>query len=204
MDIKWIFFDIGSTLVDEEAAYNHRIKDMIVGTDLSFEKVTAKRLEFFKQGLDGNSEIIKHYGLAKTPWHTEDEMLYSDTENVLKCLKNNGYRLGVIANQMPGLADRLAVWGIENYFDIIVSSAELGVAKSEPEIFETALSIAKCSPVQAVMVGDRLDNDIVPAKQCGMKTVWCRNGLALAAPKEFGNGYADFIIDSISELMNIF
>ncbi len=204
MDIKWVFFDIGSTLVDEENAYNHRIKDMIVGTDLTFEEVSAKRTEFFKQGLDGNSEIIKYYGLTKTPWHTENERLYPDAENVLKYLKNSGYRLGIIANQKPGLADRLAMWGIESYFNIIASSAELEVAKPDSEIFETALSIAECSPSQAVMVGDRLDNDIVPAKQCGMKTVWCRNGLAFSTPKEFCNGYADFIIDSISEMMNIF
>ncbi len=33
---EWIFFDIGSTLVDEQEAYDHRIRDMIAGTDLTF------------------------------------------------------------------------------------------------------------------------------------------------------------------------
>ncbi len=92
-------------------AYNHRIKDMIVGTDLTFEEVSAKRTEFFKQGLDGNSEIIKYYSLTKTPWYTEDERLYSDAKDVLRRLKNNGYWLGVIANQKLGLAERLAMCG---------------------------------------------------------------------------------------------
>ena len=30
-NIQWLFFDIGSTLIDEEAAYDHRIRDMIAG-----------------------------------------------------------------------------------------------------------------------------------------------------------------------------
>ena len=34
--VRWVFFDIGSTLVDEEAAYAHRIRDMIHGTAVTF------------------------------------------------------------------------------------------------------------------------------------------------------------------------
>ena len=35
-----------------------------------------------------------------------------------------------------------------------------------------------CKPEESMMVGDRLDNDIHPAKAMGMKTVWIRHGLA--------------------------
>ena len=47
-------------------------------------------------------------------------------------------------------------------------------------VFHCALAKAQCLPVNAVMIGDRLDNDIVPAKKVGMKTVWikqCLGGL---------------------------
>lgn len=47
---QWLFFDIGSTLVDEEAAYNHRITDMIAGTELTFKEVCEKRVEYAQQG----------------------------------------------------------------------------------------------------------------------------------------------------------
>lgn len=30
--IKWIFFDVGSTLIDETECYNHRIRDTRVKT----------------------------------------------------------------------------------------------------------------------------------------------------------------------------
>ena len=33
-DILWIFFDMGSTLVDEQQAFRHRVRDAIQGTDI--------------------------------------------------------------------------------------------------------------------------------------------------------------------------
>ncbi len=204
MNIKWIFFDIGSTLIDEEKAYNHRIIDMIAGTDLYLAEVFDKRVDFFKCGLDGNSEIIKHFGLTKTPWHSEDEKPYPDTSDVLLYLRNRGYNLGIIANQAPGLSARLSKWNIAKHFDIIASSSKLGVSKPNPIIFQAALSKAKCYPSQAVMVGDRLDNDIIPAKSCCMKTIWFRSTFSSNTPKAFAKDYADYIIDSLSQLKEIF
>ena len=199
----WIFFDVGSTLIDESVAYNHRIQDMIAGTRLSLEEVYKKRLEFSQQGLDGNSEIISYYGLKKTPWHSDDERPYSDAQKVLEHLKDRGYKLGIIANQISGLADRLNNWGMANYFSVIASSSDLGVSKPNCKIFEKALSMAGCKVCNSVMIGDRLDNDIIPAKQCGMQTIWLKNGLASYQPRELGNGYADMIIESLTELINI-
>ncbi|MBQ1257721.1 MAG: hypothetical protein IIX93_10680, partial [Clostridia bacterium] len=65
--IKWIFFDVGSTLVDETEAYNHRARDMIAGTNITFKEFDDMRIVFARQGLDGNSEAIRHFGLTKTP-----------------------------------------------------------------------------------------------------------------------------------------
>ncbi len=197
---SWLFFDIGSTLVDETAAYDHRITDMIVGTPLSFDEVNAKRIELAKQGLDGNSAIIKLFGLAKTPWRSEDETLYADADSILRDLKSRGYKLGIIANQAPGATERLKNWGIADCFSVIASSSELGVAKPDPRIFEKALVMAGCTASQAVMIGDRLDNDIIPAKQFGMQTIWIRQGMAAYQPKELAEGYADMIIETLTEL----
>ncbi len=200
---EWIFFDIGSTLVDEQAAYDHRIKDMIAGTNLTFEEAHAKRIELALQGLDGNSAIIKFFGLTKTPWHSEDETLYADADRVLRDLKSRGYKLGIIANQAPGATERLSNWGIADCFSVIASSSELGVAKPDLQIFEKALAMAGCTASQSVMIGDRLDNDIIPAKQYGMQTIWMRQGLSSYQPKELGAGYADYVIDNLSELKEL-
>ena len=53
------------------------------------------------------------------------------------------------------------------------------------------------------MVGDRLDNDIIPAKALGMKTVWIKNGLAKYQGAEFGKGIVDYQINKLSELLCI-
>ena len=169
LDAIWIFFDVGSTLVDETKAYNHRAREMIENTDITFSVFDDKRIELAKQGFDGNSEAIKYFGLKKTPWHSEDEIPFEDALDTLEILKERGYKLGIIANQPAGTAQRLENWGILKYFDVVVASAELGIAKPDRMIFEKAIELAGCQPKDSVMVGDRLDNDIIPAKAFGMK-----------------------------------
>lgn len=204
MDIRWIFFDVGSTLVDETAAYDHRARDMIEGTDISFSDFDRKRIELAKQGFDGNSEAIRCFGLTKTPWHSEDESPFADACETLEALKERGYRLGIIANQVTGTAQRLDEWGLLDFFDVVAASAELGVAKPEKLIFEKALELAGCQPCNSVMVGDRLDNDIHPAKALGMRTVWIRKGLSTYQSADLGRNIADWIIDDLSDLKEIF
>lgn len=65
MTPEWLFFDVGSTLVDESAAYDHRLKDMLAGTGLRFEEVDQMRTQFAAQGIDGNAEVIRFFGLKK-------------------------------------------------------------------------------------------------------------------------------------------
>lgn len=204
MRVKWIFFDVGSTLVDETEAYDHRAREMIEETDITFSTFDSKRIELAKQGFDGNSEAIKYFGLKKTPWHSEDETPFDDAPETLDLLKKRGYHLGVIANQAFGTAQRLDAWGLLKYFDVVAASAELGVAKPNKLIFEKAFEIAGCLPYEAVMVGDRLDNDMIPAKAIGMKTVWIRKGLSIYQDLDLGRNCADWVIETLADLTDIF
>lgn len=201
--VKWIFFDIGSTLVDEAEAYDHRAREMITGTNITFQEFDDMRIALARQGFDGNSAAVKHFGLTKTPWHSEDEAPYSDAQSTLEALRSKGYNLGIIANQKLGTAERLENWGLRQYFDVIAASAELGCAKPDKVIFEKALELAGCAAQESVMIGDRLDNDIIPAKAVGMKTVWVRNGLAKYQDTGLGESVADYQIGSLSELLLI-
>lgn len=204
MNIKWVFFDVGSTLLDETKAHDNRAREMIENTHITFSDFNSKRIELAKQGFDGNSEAIKYFGLKKTPWRSEDEEPFTDAVETLEALKERGYSLGIIANQVAGTAQRLDAWGLLKYFDVVAASAELGVAKPDKQIFEKAFEMAGCQPYNSVMVGDRLDNDIIPAKALGMRTVWLRKGLSKYQPVELGKNIADWIIDTLSELKEIF
>ena len=202
--VKWIFFDIGSTLVDETEAYRHRIRDAICGTDITIEQFNEKLVYFAKQNLKGDLEAIKYFGLTKTPWHKEDEILYPDAERVLKYLCDKGYKIGVIANQSLGTAERLEKWGLGRYIDVVAASAEFGFSKPDEKIFRYALEQAECVAENAVMIGDRLDNDIYPAKKLGMKTVWIRQGFAAYQTPENEDYEADYAVYNLLELTNIF
>lgn len=201
--INWLFFDVGSTLVDETECYNHRIRDAIAGTDITFEQFNEKRIFFAKQNLKGDIEAITYFGLTKTPWHTEDEKPYSEAENVLKALSEAGYKIGIIANQSLGTQSRLEKWGLMKYISLVIASAEEGIAKPDKEIFFRALSRAECLPENAFMIGDRLDNDIEPAKKLGMKTIWVRQGFSVYQQPMNEFQRADYFVNGLQDVLEV-
>lgn len=201
--VTWVFFDIGTTLIDETKALNHRIREMIQGTGISFEQFNEKRIFFAKQNLNGDVEAIKFFALTKTPWHNEDEVPYPEAEEILEYLHKSGYKIGIIANQSIGTAERLKKWGLLKYIDVVAASAELGVAKPDKAIFEKAFEMAQCAAEEAVMIGDRLDNDILPAKKLGMITIWIRQGLAIYNHPKNVDRRLDYIVDNLLELKKI-
>ena len=176
---------------------------MIRGTSVTFEQFWEKCIEYAKAGYNGDQKAIEFFGLTKTPWHSEDEVPFEDCRNTLQALCEKGFQLGIIANQEPGAAERLNKWGLSRFFSVIAASAEMGVSKPDKEIFLRALSMADCRPENAVMVGDRLDNDIRPAKELGMLTIRVRKGLAVYMKPSCQAEIPDYSADSLSELLAI-
>ena len=113
------------------------------------------------------------------------------------------YKLGIIANQTAGTQNRLDKWGIGKYFDVVVASAEAGYAKPDLQIFELALEQSGCMAKNAAMIGDRLDNDIVPAKKLGMKTIWARQEFAKHQKINDKSAQPDYTVDNLNELLEI-
>jgi HAD superfamily hydrolase (TIGR01549 family) len=208
----WLFFDIGSTLVDETKVYEGRFKYIAEKSGLSYEEVCESVFELFKQNKKGDKELMKRLGLPIPEWKSADEVLYPDAKSVLQKLswKTGGkYKIGIIANQNPGSKKRLESFGILEYIDLIVASAEEGCAKPDSIIFEIALSRVGVRAADAVMIGDRIDNDIIPANEIGMKTVWVKQGYgkywSFSSDAEMRRlERADFEVDELSGLMDLF
>ncbi len=78
---------MGSTLIDETAANKHRIYEMIAGTDITYHQYMEKKLYNIKQNKPADQKAINFFGLTKTPWHKEDEILYPDAMECLKKLQ---------------------------------------------------------------------------------------------------------------------
>ena len=85
----------------------------------------------------------------------------------------------------------------------MISSADVGLAKPDLAIFELALQQANCLAEGAVMIGDRLYNHILSAKQLGMQTIWIRQGFShlnhITNPAET----PDWTIDNLTEILEI-
>lgn len=199
-EIKWIFFDVGSTLVDESKVYEGRMRKAAELAGVSYEYVYETAMAFYKENKKGDLETMKLLGVEKPGWRLEDEILYGDTEECLEKLSRN-YKIGVIANQSIGTADRLENFGILKHIDLVIASAEEGVSKPDKRIFEIALERSGCNPENAVMVGDRIDNDIVPAKQIGMKTIWVKQGFGRFWKVTSESEKADYEVDNLSDLL---
>lgn len=197
--IRWLFFDIGSTLVDESLCDQARIADTIRGSTISAEAFSAQLHTYAVQNLDAYKACLRHFSLEKAPWRSDLEQLYPAVPALLQQLSAS-YSLGIIANQNAGLEDRLRAWGILPYFRVIASSHDVGAAKPDPAIFETALAAAHCLPEEACMIGDRLDNDILPAQQLGMHTIWVRQGMGGWGTPALLPRQPDGIIDNIGAL----
>ena len=200
---EWIFFDIGSTLVNESIAYQNRIEKTIANTDISYDEFYRKMVEVSKQNQDAYNSAVAVYGLNKVPWNSDDEIVYPEAEECLRELSKR-YKIGIIANQNPGSRERLEKMGMLKYIDIVVASAEEGVAKPDLRIFRIALERAACKPEEAVMVGDRIDNDIIPAKKIGMKTVWIRQGFGKYYVPDPAAEKPDRTVNSLDELIDLF
>lgn len=201
--IKWLFFDVGSTLIDESRAYEHRIRDMIAGSSVGYRQFCDVMLSFYRRNLKGDLEAARQFGFSVPPWHTEDERLYPEAKRCLDALYRK-YHIGVIANQNPGTTQRLEAFGILQYIDLVVASAEEKLSKPDPRIFLLALERAGCAPEEAVMIGDRLDNDIAPAKALGMKAVWVRQGFGGLSDVRLAERQPDWITEDLDGVARIF
>ena len=81
------------------------------------------------------------------------------------------YQLALAGNQPAGIKEFLRASGALGYFHFQLVSEEMGVTKPDPAFFQIILDSLGVEPKEAVMVGDRLDYDIFPAKLIGLRTV---------------------------------
>jgi HAD superfamily hydrolase (TIGR01662 family) len=109
------------------------------------------------------------FAVTQSNWALEDDAIPT-----LKKLRANGYNLGIISNAGDDAdVQQLARgFGIQSYFDFILTSAACSYRKPHSRIFELALAKWYLLPAEAVMVGDNLTADVLGAQQAGMYGVW--------------------------------
>ena len=206
--MKVLFFDVGYTLVNENAVWERRCQEQAQTDEAKKLGLTAADIyhEIEIASVERKPQyrtVIDKFGFKKVaPYRTELEELYEDAPVVIKALAQK-YELGIIANQLDGLKERLEAFGLLQYFKYIVSSWDVQIMKPDIRIFEYALDKADCEPREACMIGDRLDNDILPAKALGMKTVWIKRGFGALQKPLSKSEEPDYTINKLSQLLEI-
>lgn len=192
-----VIFDVGGTLVgfENDAPFAEFLTTVEIPhhfdtpADLRLSMLhtlSQRRHELVGVGLDDDSinnwwltifETLfpQSPSLARRMWHLFKanyfDSLFPDTLPILDRLKERGIPLGIVSNYGTNLFDLLPKLKIFHYFDFIIVSAIVGVAKPHPKIFQIAIEEAGVPPNQILYVGDNLEDDIKGANAMGIDAV---------------------------------
>ena len=97
--------------------------------------------------------------------------LYPDALPVLKKLKDEGLRVGLVSNATAKTRRTIEATGLADILDPIIISAEVKCLKPNPKIFRIALEAARARPEEAIHVGDIFESDVAGARNAGMEGI---------------------------------
>jgi FMN phosphatase YigB (HAD superfamily) len=206
--LRAVFLDVGETILDETrmwAAWADWLGVPVL-TFFALLGVVIERRQHHRQvfhtlrpGMDFEAERQKMVAAGGLPELGPGD-LYPDAAPCLEALRTAGLRVGLVGNQPAAIEDVLRELGLRA--DVIASSETWGVEKPDPAFFAQVVESAGVPPGEVCYVGDRVDNDILPAAAAGMITAFLRRGpwgLVHAAWPEAAR--ADIRLDSLDELL---
>lgn len=183
--------EMGASFTDEEFDAEYRAaKDAQAG---SFRRRLAGRF------LGPDADMAELERIASGRWAYPPDALEPDVKACLDVVAGR-YRLGIIANQPSGVRDAMRRDGIDGYFEVWGVSDDVGLEKPDPRLFAHVLYIAGVAPPRSVMIGDRLDYDVRPARRAGMHAIWMLRGEAPSEPTADQLAEADAAIGGLDEL----
>lgn len=198
-NIRAIVFDVGETLVDETRLWAEQAEHAGV-TPLSFFAMLGALIE---RGEDHRliwAEL--NVQPPREPPRIEPADLYPDAIACIETARSTGKIVGIAGNQPAGLDSSLSSLGFD--VDFIASSNDWGVQKPSKEFFARVISAASVSAEEIVYVGDRLDNDIVPANSMGIRTAFLVRGpWAHIHRHRPETEFADLKLDSLEQLRDM-
>jgi len=191
--LKAVFLDVGETLVDEQRYW----RAISAALGLPPHVVCAALGVTIARG-EHHRRLYDHLGVeppASLPVYVREDF-YPDALPCLGALRRAGYLIGVAGNQSAELEDWFRSEGID--VDVVASSARWGVEKPSPQFFARMVESVGCEAGEVAYVGDRVDNDVVPARRAGLVAVYVRRGpwgLLQAGAEQ-----AHIRLDSLAEL----
>jgi len=103
--------------------------------------------------------------------HADRWQPYPDVLPTLAKLSDAGFKIGLVSNWDTRLTSLSVNIGLSKYLDFVISSANVGMLKPQPQIFELALERAGVGPAEAMHIGDHYYADIMGARSVGITPV---------------------------------
>lgn len=126
------------------------------------------RLLFKGMGVKGDCDALTREVLERF-WLLENWSVYPDVIDVIERLRERKIRIGVLSNATSALLAFLEEIGLLHHFDFTVVSAIVGTKKPDRRIFEHALEQAGVEAGNAVHVGDMYLEDVLGARNAGVR-----------------------------------
>lgn len=180
--IRAVVFDVGETLVDETRQWGmwadwlnvpHLTFHAAFGAVVARGHHHRKVFDYFAPGIDLDREMQLREA-AGLGYRIELNDFYPDAMPCLTALRSLGFVIGIAGNQPETAEAALKSCGVPAAF--VASSARWNIEKPSPRFFEKLLDETALRPEEIAYVGDRLDNDILPAVACGIFGVFIERG----------------------------
>ena len=179
MTDRWVCLDVGETLIDETRVWSLWADELRVPRLTLFAALGAAiergdHGEVFSVfGADDWRQRVPVVEQAYGGFRPDD--LYPDALRALASLRDAGYRVAVVANQPEIRREQLRRIGVD--VEVMAMSDGMGVAKPDAAFYTRTLELlGDPSPGSVAYVGDRVDNDVLPSIDAGMRAVWLRRG----------------------------
>jgi putative hydrolase of the HAD superfamily len=219
--IKAVIFDLDNTLMDfmkmKSMAVDAAIYGMIeAGLDID---PIASRQEIYSiyddKGYE-HQEVLNEFILDKMGYinykilasgivaykkaKEASLILYPNVASTLIVLSKMGLKLAVVSDAPSREAwIRICSVNLHHQFDAVVTFDDTGFHKPSPEPFKKIIELLDIKPMDALMVGDWPERDVIGAKEMGMQTAFAKYGDTFGTQ----NSGADFDLLDIKELVGI-
>jgi FMN phosphatase YigB (HAD superfamily) len=180
--LRAVVFDVGEVLIDETRQWgewadwlevSRHTFSAVFGAVIAQGEDHRTTFQVLRPGFDLELERRRREEAGR-PDTFGPEDLYPDARTCLGTLRARGFTVGVAANQ-PAWGEAV-LRSLDLPADWVGTSAGWGVEKPSPTFFERVVARCRCRPEQVAYVGDRVDNDLVPALAAGLVAVFLRRG----------------------------
>lgn len=200
-----VVFDVGEVLIDETRVWG-TWADILGVSPFTFAAVLGAAIV---QGEDHH--VVFPLVAPNVEWEEfeeeherryggfQEQDVYPDVRLCLRELLDMGVTVAIAGNQPARRRQQLLDLDLPH--TMLATSDDLGAQKPSREFYDRVVELTgAATPEQILYVGDRIDNDVLPAMDYGMRTCWLRRGPWGHLQDLPDDVDADLILDGLGEL----